>query len=352
MLAVSAFAGVVFATADVVDRSSMTGKYMMGYQGWFSTPCDGFGRGWSHWTCGGGGIPGPDPLDNGTLCFENWPDMSEYDADELCPTNLVYADGSNAGLYSAAHPKTVRRHIQWLKDAGVDGVWKQRFIATVTGNSSFNDRVAGNVEAACEATGRVWATMYDVSGQHGDVVLGALEEDWPKLEAWMQGDRYLHHRGRPAVAVWGMGFRSRMVNVSTAHAVLDFFESKNVTVVGGTPTWWRTGGHDVMNTTGWDEVFRRFAVISPWTVGRYSSVDGTRLETLQSVTQFIIPDLAEARRVGADYMPVVWPGGSAQHESRGVEHWNRAPRFGGWFLWRQLYNAINRAGSTGLWWTR
>src|SRR3954470_21738906 len=33
-----------------VDVETLTGKVMVGYQGWFSAEGDGSGRGWGHWT--------------------------------------------------------------------------------------------------------------------------------------------------------------------------------------------------------------------------------------------------------------------------------------------------------------
>ena len=107
---------------QVVDATTLSKKFMMGYQGWwarlgpsrslhcspfsnssrrgdyadgcattarrFATPCDGMGKGWSHWTRGTK-VPGPDPDLKGFLNFDSWPDMSEFDPEELCPTNLV-----------------------------------------------------------------------------------------------------------------------------------------------------------------------------------------------------------------------------------------------------------------------
>jgi len=36
-----------------VDTSTMTGKVLCGYQGWFTAQGDGAGRGWTHWGKGG-----------------------------------------------------------------------------------------------------------------------------------------------------------------------------------------------------------------------------------------------------------------------------------------------------------
>lgn len=150
------------AKGGVVNASTLTHTFMMGYQGWYATPCDGSGVGWSHWSANNR-TPGPDPGHQGFLRFDSWPDMTEFDADELCPTNLRYANGSTAGLYSAANAKTVARHFRWMADYGVDGVWKQRFLCDVGEagpKRDFNDRVTQNVRAAALASGRVWAMMY------------------------------------------------------------------------------------------------------------------------------------------------------------------------------------------------
>ena len=38
--------------ADTVDPSTLTGKLIMGYQGWFNCPNDGTSVGWWHWFTG------------------------------------------------------------------------------------------------------------------------------------------------------------------------------------------------------------------------------------------------------------------------------------------------------------
>jgi hypothetical protein len=68
-------------------------------------------------------------------------------------------------------------------------------------------------------------------------------------------------------------------------------------------------------------------------VGRYSSSSGT--DNFRQ--NYIVPDLAEARLNGRDYLPVIWPGFSWKNLNAGAL--NQIPRVGGRFWWRQLYNA-------------
>ena len=59
----------------VIDSSTLRGRVMAGYQGWFMTADDGSGMGWRHWA------PGTPTASN--IDFDMWPDVREYDADEL-----------------------------------------------------------------------------------------------------------------------------------------------------------------------------------------------------------------------------------------------------------------------------
>src|SRR5260221_6368680 len=72
-----------------VNRSTMTGKVLCGYQGWHAAEGDGAGRGWYHWTGRRGFKPGSCNIDL-------WPDGSELDADERYATPFKLADAPAA----------------------------------------------------------------------------------------------------------------------------------------------------------------------------------------------------------------------------------------------------------------
>ena len=69
-------------------------------------------------------------------------------------------------------------------------------------------------------------------------------------------------------------------------------------------------------------------------MGRYQNNTGAD----QYARQNLGPDLAEARRYGIDYLPVVFPGFSWHNLHGGAI--NAIPRNGGRFYWRQVYNTV------------
>ena len=104
-----------------VDPSTLTGKVMCGYQGWFNCEGDGANRGWVHWVKSKG-APSPQ-----NVKVDLWPDVSELGADEKFDTAFHHADGSVAQVFSSYKEATVLRHFRWMRDYGIDGVFVQRF---------------------------------------------------------------------------------------------------------------------------------------------------------------------------------------------------------------------------------
>jgi hypothetical protein len=115
-----------------------------------------------------------------------------------------------------------------------------------------------------------------------------------------------------------------------------------VTLFGGVPSRWRTLTRDSQSDAAWARVYRSFDILSPWTVGRFRDVEGIDRFYAEEVEK----DLAETRRLGIEYMPVLYPGFSWHNMNRAAP-FNPIPRQGGRFYWRQVERAL-RAGSTTL----
>ena len=78
-----------------------------------------------------------------------------------------------------------------------------------------------NVAAGAGASGRVWAMMYDISGADPERLFDQLKADWTHLVEnvrVLDSDRYLHHRGQPILAIWGLGFKDPKRNIPAATA--------------------------------------------------------------------------------------------------------------------------------------
>jgi hypothetical protein len=330
-----------------VDATTLDGKLLFGYQGWFGCPGDGSPLdAWEHW------FRRAEPAGAATLRVDMWPDVSELEPDERCDTPLTLPDGRKAQLYSAYNPKTVDRHFRWMREYDLPGVFLQRFTVRLDNPAviQFRDAVAGNVRAAAESHGRVFALMYDISGHPRESVVEAVKRDWAHVVDTLHvtdSPRYVRHRGRPLLAIWGFGFTDRSPTAAQAAELIDFFKHNpnpryRVTLLGGVPARWRTLTRDSQSDPKWAAVYRSFDIISPWTVGRFRDATGIDRFYAEEVTK----DLIETRRLGLEYMPVVYPGFS-WHNMNPTAPFNRIPRRGGRFYWRQVERAL-LAGNTML----
>ena len=336
----------------IVDPTSLYGKIMAGYQGWFGASNDNGIDQWKHWSRKGK-KPSPD-----TITFDIWPDLREYtmEYNELYPTNLFYANGTNAPLYSANNAFTIQRHLRWMQEYNLDGVFVQRFIHEVVKQGKlfcFRDKVLHNVRGSAEKYGRVFANMYDISGafdmMEAKTLITSIQNDWMHLVDDLKitkSKSYIHHHGKPVLGLWGFGFSTRPYRpeeIQVALDLIDWFQNKadmpyRVTLLGGVPAGWRNLGHSSKKDPGWAEVFRKFDIISPWTVGRIK-------DNMQRYrNNFLNEDLRECDTFGIDYMPVVFPGFSMHNLKPNIKTFNEVPRRGGRFFWDQFYNAIE-AGS-------
>ena len=87
-----------------------------------------------------------------------------------------------------------------------------------------------NVETGAETYGRVFTVMYDVSGEPAAQVISDLQSDWAYVTGTLQvtnSTRYLKHKGKPVVAIWGLGFTGDLETDSQATTIINWFKVKN-----------------------------------------------------------------------------------------------------------------------------
>jgi hypothetical protein len=323
-------------TLKPVDATTLRGKVLCGYQGWFRCPGDAAGMGWIHWS------RDSRRLTPGTLTFEMWPDMSEYGPSErYTAPGFTYPDGRQAELFSSDHAATVARHFAWMRDYGIDGAWLQHFVVDLPGGPSqerypSRRRVLEHVQRASQATGRVWALSFDLADMPAERVFDVLTGEWKRLvdDGVIRGPRYLHEGKKPVVQVWGF-YRNNAHNPMTpelAGRLIDFFKSPgpySAYLVGGGDWNWR-GNPDPR----WQAFLRRLDAYSPWNVGNYRT-DHTGVR--HASTSPWADDKRECERLGMLWLPVVYPGFSWDNLQRKPPGSTTIPRNGGRFFWEQFH---------------
>jgi len=336
--------------AAVVDRTTLDGKLMAGYQGWFAAEGDGSGRGWRHF---GGERLGP-----GRCTFDLWPELRELGPDEQYPSPFRNSAGEPQPLFSSFHPQTVDRHFAWMRDYGLDGVFLQRFLADLRAprDLHFRNVVTRNVQLAANRHGRTWAMMYDLSGSSHATIYDELTRDWARLvdrQRVLDDPAYLHHNGRPVVAVWGVGFGDgRNYTIDDCDRIVEFLKHDSryggMCVMLGVPGRWLASPESPGEAARIREVVAKADIVSPWSVGRYHNLTAAD----EFVTTHAATELQHCRSAGQDYLPVIFPGFSWHNLQMANGQPQRAklneiPRLGGEFLWRQAV-ANRRAGANML----
>ena len=337
---------VLPAAGPPPDPSTLIGKVLLGYQGWFNCPGDGSPQ--NNWRSWARGEPSAE-----TLTIDMYPDLSEFDPRDLCALPGFTVVGRPAYLFSARNPNIIKRHFRWMKDYGLDGVLVQRFVVSVAAKRADGDILLRNIMAAAQEHGRVIAIEYDVTGANPETFFETLRDDWKYLVQELKvtsHPSYLRHQGKPLVSIWGMGLedpRHPPRDAKSAEKVVSWFKFEapqplRVTYMGGVPSRWRTLSADAQREAGWNKVYAMMDVIQPWTVGRYRDEAGAD----RWKEDVLIPDVARTRENKQQYMPVIFPGFSWANLKKNNRP-NDIPRNGGAFLWRQAFNA-RQAGATML----
>ncbi len=322
------------------DPATLKGKVMTGYQGWFNCENDGAGLGWTHWTKNW-----KEPFGPGNVTVDLWPDVSEYDQDELYDTGFRHADGTVAQTFSSHNRKTVIRHFKWMSDYGIDGAFVQRFANGLKDPVMryHKDKVLSSAREGANQFGRTYTVMYDLSGIPDDAISSVFDY-WRMLREKMEITKdpaFQHHDGKPLVAIWGVGFNDkikRRPDLRSCEELIKKFKADGCSVMLGTPTGWRAQDKDALPDSDLHRVLLLADILSPWTVGRYRTPDGAR----KHGEKYWSKDVAWIREHDRGYMPVIFPGFS-WHNLKGAEL-GSIPRLKGEFLWSQVV-ATKRAGA-------
>jgi len=99
------------------------------------------------------------------------------------------------------------------------------------------------------------------------------------------------------------------------------------TVLLGVPTGWRTLDADSVKDKALHRIIGKADVISPWTVGRYRTLDGVAEHAKKRWKE----DVVWCQKQKKDYLPVAFPGFS-WHNLRPKSKLDEIPRLKGRFL--------------------
>jgi hypothetical protein len=323
------YSGPEYTGEHLVDATTLTGKVICGYQGWFRTAGDPSGAGWVHYVAG----------NFNDVTVEMWPDLLEYNHEEKYPVpGWTFTDGKQSYLFSSANKASVLRHFQWMETYGIDGVAVQRFGAGLSkqhDKESF--RIAGYAREAANRTGRVYYIMYDISGMNPSQIVDILSDDWHYLVDTMKitkDDRYLYHAGKPVVGLFG--FFTDRFTANVANQLLDSFQNAGPyqAFVMGSGQWpWRNDA-----APGWLDVFKRMDAYCPWNIGNYN---GDYASTATWAGDKSVLDAA-----GAIFMPLVYPGFCWDNLKNLAPGTSYQSRLKGKFLWRQFTDAKKLGAQT------
>jgi hypothetical protein len=243
----------------------------------------------------------------------------------------------------------VKRHFEWMRRYGIDGVWLQHFLVDLPGGPlqdryASRSRVLGNVRAAAQETGRIWAIAFDIAGMPTDRIVEVLTNEWKRLvdEGVTQDGRYVHEGGLPVVQIWGFYYQNQhnAMSAQVANQLIQFFKAPRspyrAFVVGGGDWAWRRNPDPE-----WQAFIRGFDGYSPWNVGNVSRDDHG---ILHASTGYWAADKQECEKRGVLWLPVIYPGFSWDNLQKQAPGTSLIPRRRGEFLWEQ-FQTLSQLGA-------
>ncbi|KAI0874895.1 hypothetical protein GGS24DRAFT_323907 [Hypoxylon argillaceum] len=313
---------------STIDRSTLNGKFFVGYQAWFRKPLEDDGN--SHWTTD---TPSPEV---GHVGVDMIPDVTGYPADCLFDTPFTRSDGSVAQFYSNDCDGVVDLHFKMMTDHGISGAFLQRFYGYINEANGGWINILNAAKTAAEKYGRGFVIEYDLNGANTATtnVTATYLADLAALSDIISSPAYMHHEGKPVIEIWGFGIVNE-VTVDDGVAIVTALKNAGWYVILGVQQAWHA--ELVQNQPGnYGPVYRLADMIQPWTVGSYD-INGYQdfLNGRQAVE-----DAGALQELGIDSSIVVWPGGSSSNANPN-EQFDHFPRWNGTFYQMQLDGAVS-----------
>ena len=153
------------------------------------------------------------------------------------------------------------------------------------------------------------------------------------------------HGGKPypLVTIWGVGFNDgRKYSVDFVSRLVDYFQNDPLAgqcaVMLGVPTYWRTGGSDVVTGAEYTRLInllKKVDIVLPWHTGRF---DRTAFNN-NVYKNLIAGDVTWCTTNNVDYAPVLSPGFSWRN-LKGDANLIGKPRENGLYYWDMARAAI------------
>ncbi|KEP51850.1 putative GH99-GH71-like-2 protein [Rhizoctonia solani 123E] len=316
------------------DPSTIRGKFLVGYQGWFTCPGDGptlvQGNEWAHWT------------DNdGQFNAELLPDPEYYS-----PEDLVVMPRAQHKLFSSRNPAIVRRHMNIMAMHGIDGLFVTRrgneiaaaYQSGGTGIGLMKLRSEGinTVFRAAEAEGRVVSMMYDLNGLPSHQIEAWVAGDWDFMlqsKHVIESPAYVREHGQPVVALWSVGFKHAGQDPEMIMRLINRIREMagGAYIILGVPITWQKQDQN------WQAVYSVADAIAPICIG--TLVDEEGINNYSKDVQHPGVQALKSAQHKTDYVGVVWPGNEGELTNNTGMSTSPAPRNDGAFFWRQVYNA-------------
>ena len=294
--------------------------------------------------------------------IDQWPDMTEYV--KTHETGLKLANGETARTVTSADAETADTHFRWMREYGVDGVFLHRSLHdAASSDRAWSAKVLKAALSGAAKNGRAVAVVWDLTGfDPAKDDCRALIADWKylvdavRVTSFGEKNLYLHHRGKPLVAVSGVGAKDALADVSAGHLAefLDFLrgdpEYGGCSVMLGVPYGWRGLGDGCEGDAALHALIREADAVFPRTVGCFSAANPSEMDRYAAL---VAGDIAWCAKAGVDYLPLVHPGYSHRNASRqtrdrfAAEPLAGVPRAAGRFYWNQIQRAV-AAGAKGL----